>query len=90
MTDNLKGKLNSLNKKVENIKNQTDKKIEKQDMSGLKYFSLISVDLLAGIGVGGFLGYYLDVFFQSKPLCFIIFMLLGLAGGFLNIFKRIK
>ncbi|MBL6621841.1 MAG: AtpZ/AtpI family protein [Rickettsiales bacterium] len=50
----------------------------------------ITIDLLSGTFVGAFIGYELDKFFATKPLCFIVFMILGIAGGFWNMLKRLK
>jgi ATP synthase protein I len=71
-----------------NIKTESEKK--EQSVSGLKYSSLIATDIIAGLAVGAGSGYYLDKFFETKPLFFITFMLLGLLGGFWNIFKHFK
>ena len=96
MVDQLKDKLKKLEGDLATLNPQKNHEPadhnDKQEnpMSGLKYIAIISVEILSGAAVGGFLGYYCDKFFATKPLCFIIFMILGIAGGFLNILKRFK
>lgn len=44
-------------------------------------------ELVAGILVGTGLGFLLDRFFGTKPWLLIIFMMLGMAAGFRNIYR---
>lgn len=90
MTKELKDKLKKLDEKIADIKAENNPQIESPSPSGIKYVSLITVELLAGLCVGGFIGYQIDKFFTTKPLFFIMFMVLGLAGGFVNILRSIK
>ena len=42
----------------------------------------IAIDLVSSIMVGLLIGFWLDKFFDSKPICMIIFLFIGsLAGG---------
>lgn len=45
------------------------------------------IDLVAAVAVGTFLGYGLDAWLGTKPLCMIVFFFLGFAAGFLNIYR---
>jgi len=45
------------------------------------------VDLAAAILVGGFLGYWLDKWLNTKPLFMILLFFMGFAAGFLNIYR---
>ncbi|MBT4921677.1 MAG: hypothetical protein HON23_01530 [Rickettsiales bacterium] len=56
----------------------------------MSYAFKISAELIAGIAIGGFIGYYCDKIFLTKPLFLIIFLLLGVAGSLLNIYRDIK
>ena len=50
----------------------------------------ISLDLISSIIVGALIGYGLDKIFLTKPVFFIIFLVLGIITGFYSLFKTIK
>lgn len=91
MTKNIKNKINSLDNEINKLKkNNKEKNKEEKPDNNSKYVTQITIDLLSGTFVGAFIGYELDKFFATKPLCFIVFMILGIAGGFWNMLKRLK
>jgi ATP synthase protein I len=47
------------------------------------------VELVAGVVVGGLMGYGLDRWFETWPLWFIVFFFLGAAAGMLNAYRHI-
>ena len=53
--------------------------------SGLK----ISIDLIASIFVGIMIGLGIDKLFSTKPIFFLIFLLLGVAAGFVKMYRSI-
>ena len=44
-------------------------------------------DIIAGIAVGGFLGYQLDAWLNTKPAFVIIGIFFGMAAGIMNIYR---
>ena len=50
----------------------------------------ISLDLISSIIVGVLIGYGLDKIFSTKPVFFIIFLVLGIITGFYSLFKTMK
>ena len=50
----------------------------------------ISLDLISSIIVGTLIGYGLDKIFSTKPVFFIIFLVLGIITGFYSLFKTVK
>jgi ATP synthase protein I len=44
-------------------------------------------ELLAGVIVGCAIGYFLDRQFDLSPLFLIIFMMMGMAAGFWNVYR---
>lgn len=46
-----------------------------------------STDLVTALVVGGFLGYWIDRWLDTKPFGMIIFFFLGFGAGFLNIYR---
>jgi len=47
----------------------------------------LSSELVAGVLVGGFIGWALDKALGISPWCFIVFLLLGFAAGVLNVMR---
>lgn len=78
------------------------KKFQKQDLSknsvanesDFSRFSRIGfrvgTEMLSGVLAGGAIGYFLDIWLQSKPLMLIIFLFLGGAAGVLNVYRFAK
>lgn len=50
----------------------------------------IGTELLSGVLVGAAVGYFLDKLSGTKPLLLIIFLFLGGAAGFLNVYRFVK
>lgn len=44
----------------------------------------IATDLVAGVAVGGFLGWFLDSLLGTAPILLVVFLLLGIAAGLRN------
>jgi len=67
----------------------------KEDNNGSNAASLgkamkISTELVAAVAVGAILGFILDNWFGTKPLLTIIFFIMGVVTGILNVFKSAK
>lgn len=54
------------------------------------HYSRLLVDLISGLIVGAFLGYYLDKALGTLPFVLFLFVVLGTAGGFYNFYKHLK
>tara|TARA_B100000900_G_C20159512_1_gene545311 strand:+ start:291 stop:554 length:264 start_codon:yes stop_codon:yes gene_type:complete len=50
----------------------------------------ISMDFLSSIIAGVLIGLGIDKVFSTKPVFFIIFLLLGIVSGFYNLYKTVK
>ncbi len=50
----------------------------------------ISMDLVSSIIAGVLIGLGVDKIFSTKPIFFIIFLLLGIITGFYSLFRSIK
>ncbi len=44
-------------------------------------------EFVAGIGVGAFLGWQLDMWLGTSPILLIIMLMLGTAAGFWNVYR---
>ncbi|MCH2546135.1 MAG: AtpZ/AtpI family protein [Alphaproteobacteria bacterium] len=47
-------------------------------------------ELIAGVAVGGFLGYYLDEWLGTRPGLTVFGIFLGMAGGVMNIYRAVS
>lgn len=50
----------------------------------------VAVELVAGIAVGGLLGYALDAWLGTKPWLMVVFLFLGAAAGVMNAYRAAK
>ena len=78
-------RIEEIKSKVEKIKKK--KRVPKQNFNiGFK----ISLDLISPIIAGILIGIGFDNFFSTKPIFFLIFLLLGIIAGFYNIIKSMN
>jgi ATP synthase protein I len=50
----------------------------------------LATELIAGVAVGGFIGWALDRLFGSAPFLMVVFLILGAAAGILNVVRAAK
>jgi ATP synthase protein I len=50
----------------------------------------IAVELVAGVAVGGMIGWFLDGWLGTKPWLLVVFLMLGFAAGMLNVIRTAK
>jgi ATP synthase protein I len=50
----------------------------------------LATELVAGVAVGGFIGWALDRLFGSAPFLLIVFLILGSAAGIMNVVRSAK
>jgi ATP synthase protein I len=84
-----KSKIERLNENIKNLKNLKKPK-NKITNKYSSYGFRVATDLVAGIIVGSFIGYWIDVYFDTKPFFLICCLIFGVFGGFYNIFKMFK
>lgn len=58
--------------------------------SAMGYAFRIGVELVAGLVVGGVIGWLLDTWLGTLPLFLILFFFLGSAAGILNVFRAAR
>lgn len=59
---------------------------------GLEHLTLVTqlgLTMAGSIGLGFFAGFYLDRWLGTRGLFLIVFILLGVAGGFITVFREI-
>ena len=98
-SDRLRERLRELERKLEpedeKREGMSDAELERRSSTLGKAFK-ISTELVAGVFVGGFIGWALDNLLMPKlgvdttPLFLIVFLLLGIAAGFLNVIRSAR
>ena len=92
--DKEKSDASDLSKKIDELKEKerlikTSNNIEKRGNSiGLAF--RLSTELVSGIVVGSVMGWSLDKWLGSQPWFFLIFFILGIAAGIINVIKTAK
>ncbi len=59
----------------------------------LGYLSTVGLSMAFSIGIGALIGFYLDRKFETKPWLLLVFLGLGIAAAFRNLYlmyKKIK
>tara|TARA_B100001027_G_scaffold18943_1_gene11350 strand:- start:313 stop:597 length:285 start_codon:yes stop_codon:yes gene_type:complete len=72
--------------KLSNIKKN---RLIDKNQNALSFGLKIATDFIVTIIVGCLIGLGVDKLFQTKPIFFLIFLLLGIAGAFLNIYRTV-
>lgn len=81
------GRLSSSLKSHETPRAAPDAPSGDTGFSGMGLGLRVVTELVAGILVGGGLGWLLDKWLSTKPILLIVFLLLGAAGGFWNVVR---
>jgi ATP synthase protein I len=50
----------------------------------------IMVEMIAGLGFGGFVGWWLDRWLETTPILLVAMILIGFAAGALNAYRAIR
>ena len=81
----------NLEKFKERLKNIEENRYRKKtEPEGLGIGMKISLDLISPIIVGILIGLGFDKIFSTKPVFFLIFLLLGIITGFISVIKSMK
>ena len=64
-----------------------ERKESEPERAGLGIGLRVSVEIPAGVGIGAFIGWHIDRFFDSGPLALIGLTLLGFCGAILNVIR---
>ncbi|MBI1746473.1 MAG: AtpZ/AtpI family protein [Acidobacteria bacterium] len=65
----------------------TDKK---SDIKALADLMVIGIMFVAGIAIGLGIGHFVDRWFGTGPWGTLVFILMGIAAGFINLFRTIS
>ena len=71
-------------------KGNKNKKNNEHNKSLLNTFSRVATELLAGLLIGGCIGWTIDKWLNTNPWFLIVFFLLGGAAGILNLWRVVS
>ncbi len=91
MTQHNKQKLEKLAHNIDSLKQKhIDPSVAKADNHPTTLAYRLLVEIIAGIAVGGFLGWWLDKWLNTKPIFTLILLFLGMVSGLYNVIRTIK
>lgn len=83
--------LDSLDARIRAARGESEQERGKSVSKAGKSVAMRSgTELMAGVAVGGFLGYYLDEWLGTRPAFIIFGIFLGMAGGVMNIYRAVS
>lgn len=88
-----KRRAEALGKHLEEVKQRREpmsREEQKVRGSALGQAFKISVELVAGVGVGGFIGWAIDRQLGTKPWLLVVFLILGFVAGMLNTIRSAR
>ncbi len=65
-------------------------KVQKQGLEGLASVGVIGMHMVSGPLVGLAIGYFLDRWLETGPWLKLIFLVIGIGAGFLNVYMDTK
>jgi ATP synthase protein I len=63
---------------------------DKEYLQSLSNAWMVGLQIVSGTFIGLLMGIFLDKWLGTKPWLTIVFLLLGIAAGFKNVFREIK
>jgi len=69
---------------------QSESGMSQQDKMSFQRGMRIGCDLLAGVGLGVFLGLAIDKSFDTRPFGLLVMFIIGSAAGMWNVFRSIS
>ncbi len=66
------------------------KDLDRDYLNNLLKASVVGLHMVTATFVGLAVGYYLDKWLETKPWLTMLFLLFGIAAGFLNMYREVK
>lgn len=84
-------------KRSENTKKNIDENINEDrpkpkpiPLNSLSLMTQIGVSIIANIAISLVIGYFLDIFFGTGPIFFLIFVFLGIGAAMVSVYHTTK
>ncbi len=87
-----KDELAALEQKIQSLKGDSSAAPAQAEKKGhlLSLAYRMVIEIVVGIGVGGFIGWWLDRQFDTAPILTLILLFLGMFSGVYNALREIK
>ncbi len=86
--DDLKKRLSELDDDIDQARGRrTNEESNRQRSSAIGYAFRLAIELVVGVCFGGFVGWLLDKWFETTPIFLLVFFILGLAAGIMNVIR---
>ena len=84
--DSKRDRLDTLEKKLSAARqrHQPDDKQGRANANMLGLAWRLTIEMLAGIGVGGFIGWWIDKVLGTEPIFMLLLLVLGMGAGLMN------
>lgn len=79
--------LEALQRKIDKTKSEGGEDTPNTSNAQMGKAMHVATEMMAGVGVGGGIGYGLDYLLGTSPICFIVFFFLGFAAGVRNMMR---
>ncbi len=87
--DNNDTDADDINSRIQDLKSryEDDSPPAQPHTQGMGAGFRVATDMVGGVLVGVFIGYQLDTFFATKPVFLLIFIVIGMAAGVVNVIR---
>jgi len=66
-----------------------EKKNKKREFVDISRLTSVGIGLIVSMMIGWFVGVQIDKHFHTSPIFMIIFLMLGIAAGIINVFRTL-
>jgi ATP synthase protein I len=66
-----------------------EKKNKKREFVEISRLTSVGIGLIVSLMIGWFIGNLIDKHFHTAPVFMLVFMMLGIAAGIINVFRTL-
>lgn len=90
--DAIRRRSEGLSKRLSDVQSRSKPPVQDDKARGAAYGQAFRIvgELVAGLLVGGAIGWFIDGYTNTKPLFFAVFLMLGFAAGLMNVIRAAR